>query len=207
MKVSIFVSFGIGACVGGSLVYIFLKEKIRAEVERGNTELLDAMQKSMEDRYEARYNKKEETKEEKVENRPDTHPTSSIKKMERPKESTVTYNHIEKRASDILDEYRDCPFDTEEVTPIIKTEGPGPYMMAYDDMMEADKGYDLVVCHYYAADDDCLVTDDFGDPLSDPLHDIGWENLQYLRNVDKDVIYVRNDALSTDYEIYLSTVE
>lgn len=207
MKVSHIVAFAAGACVGGSAVYIFLREKIKASVEKGNRELLDAIQQSMEDRYAAMYTRKEEEdKEKKDESRPDTRPKTSIQKPT-PGVSAVktSYSKIMTEAKDILKEYEEEPEWNEEKPKPKMEVSTGPYMMCYEDMMEQDKGYDLIKCHFYADDEDGIVTDDYGTPIEDAVNAIGWDNLKYLRDVDRDMIYVRNDGLNVDYELYLST--
>lgn len=204
MKIEKLVMFASGVLVGGSLAYIFLREKIRREVEKGNTELLDAIQQSMEDRYSAMYARKEEEKEKKEEEkeRPDTKPKSSIQKPSG-NAPVVTYNKLKEQAEDILSEYN-TPF-TDEVPKKEPVKGDGPYMMCYEDMMEQDVGYNTLVCHYYPDNEDFLVTDDHGYPIEDAKSVIGIDNLIYLRDEDKDVIYVRNDYTSVDYEVFLNS--
>ena len=196
-----------GAMTGAGAAYIFLKEKIKRELEESNRELLDAIQESMEERYRQKYEKKDEKKEE-VESRPDTHPKSSIVKPDPAEKERVLYE----KASKIIVENgynktdpADNEFPTEEPPKHEKRVG-GPYIVTEEEVYDADCGYDCKVVHYDSEND--IVTDDFGYELEDVDQEVGWENLYILRDqyADEGVIYIRNDSLELDYEVYLGIV-
>lgn len=196
-----------GAMTGAGAAYIFLKEKIKKELEESNRELLDAIQESMEERYRQKYEKKDEKKEE-VESRPDTHPKSSIVKPDPAEKERVLYE----KASKIIVENgynktdpADNEFPTEEPPKHEKRIG-GPYIVTEEEVYDADCGYDCKVVRYDSENN--IVTDDFGYELEDVDQEVGWENLYLLRDqyADEGVIYIRNDGLELDYEVYLGIV-
>lgn len=194
-----------GAMVGAGAAYIFCKEKIKKELEASNTELLDAIQESMEERYRQKYEKKDEKKEEEVESRPDTHPKSSIVKPNPEDRERVLYEKASKIIVENGYDPADKEFPTEEPPKHEKRTG-GPYIVTEEEVYDADCGYDCKVLHYDP--ENVIVTDDFGYELEDVDQEVGWDNLHILRDqyADEGVIYIRNDGLELDYEVYLGIV-
>ena len=74
-----------------------------------------------------------------------------------------------------------------------------PYVITPDEFGEIDE-YEKVSLKYYS--DGCL-TDDQDDIIEDVDEVIGYESLNHFGEFEEDSVFVRNDALKTDYEILL----
>lgn len=195
-----------GAMTGAGAAYFFLKEKIKKELEESNRELLDAIQESMEERYRQKYEKKDEKKEEvDDESRPDTHPKSSIVKPEGERTRTLYEKANKIKTENNYVDPAENEFPTEEKPPHEKQ--IGPYIVTAEEVYDEDCGYDCKVCHYDPHE--CIVTDDFGYEIEDVDQELGWDNLYYLKDhcADEGVIYIRNDGLELDYEVYLGIAD
>lgn len=79
------------------------------------------------------------------------------------------------------------------------TEKKLPYVIDVEDFASPEPAYEKITIRYYM-DDDVLV-DGLSHEIMDPNVTVGEENLAFLRTVDDDVIYVRNDFKGYDYEI------
>lgn len=71
-----------------------------------------------------------------------------------------------------------------------------PYVISPDEFDEI--GYNTVSLTYYA---DGVLTDERNDPIEDVDEIIGEDSLNHFGEYEDDSVFVRNDALRTDYEI------
>lgn len=71
-----------------------------------------------------------------------------------------------------------------------------PYVISPDEFDEI--GYNTVSLTYYA---DGVLTDECNDPIEDVDETIGEDSLNHYGEYEDDSVFVRNDALRTDYEI------
>lgn len=71
-----------------------------------------------------------------------------------------------------------------------------PYVISPDEFDEI--GYNTVSLTYYA---DGVLTDECNDPIEDVDEIIGEDSLNHFGEYEDDSVFVRNDALRTDYEI------
>lgn len=83
-----------------------------------------------------------------------------------------------------------------EVKPVNKNE-IRPYVISPDEFDELD-GYEAISLKYYA---DGVVTDDYDEPVEDVDAIIGSDSLTRFGEYEDDSVFVRNEALKTDYEI------
>lgn len=73
-----------------------------------------------------------------------------------------------------------------------------PYVISPDEFGEKD--YTMVTLTYY---NDRVLADRFDEVIDDPTELVGPEALESFGEYEDDAVYVRNDALKTDYEILL----
>jgi len=76
-----------------------------------------------------------------------------------------------------------------------------PYIITHDEYFEADKEYDTIQLTYFEQDDTVVGEND--QPVDDVDSQIGEDHLVRFGHGSKDrnVVYVRNDTLQTDYEV------
>lgn len=76
-----------------------------------------------------------------------------------------------------------------------------PYIISFDEYMEAATGFDQLSITYYEGDD--TLTDSEDKPVDDIDRLVGPEALSRFGHgaMDKNVVYVRNEMLEIDYEI------
>lgn len=81
----------------------------------------------------------------------------------------------------------------------IATRSPGrPYVIHRDEFWNEEKGYDQSTLNYYAGDD--IMTDSDDTPIYNYQNTVG-ELLFGLGSGDKNVFFVRNEKLKSEYEI------
>ena len=73
-----------------------------------------------------------------------------------------------------------------------------PYVISPDEFGDSD--YEIISLTYYA---DKVLTDETGDIVDDVEDLVGYDSLNHFGEYEEDSVFVRNDALSTDYEILL----
>lgn len=73
-----------------------------------------------------------------------------------------------------------------------------PYVISPDEFGDSD--YEIISLTYYA---DKVLTDETGDIVDDVEALVGYDSLNHFGEYEEDSVFVRNDALSTDYEILL----
>lgn len=105
------------------------------------------------------------------------------------KDDVVQYNKIVKNYSseDIKEEKEeDLAMDIEK-----------PYEITVDEYGEMDD-YEVNSLYYY---EDKVLTDQYGNVIDDVNEIVGEENLKKFDDETVDCIYIRNDALMSDYEV------
>ena len=75
-----------------------------------------------------------------------------------------------------------------------------PYVISPDEFGDSD--YEIISLTYYA---DKVLTDETGDIVDDVEDLVGYDLLNFFGEYEEDSVFVRNDALSTDYEILLDS--
>jgi hypothetical protein len=82
-----------------------------------------------------------------------------------------------------------------------------PYIITHDEFMENENGFTQGTMTYYNGDD--ILTDDKDVPVPDIENIVGSEALTRFGygSRDRNVVYVRNEKLETDFEITLSQGE
>lgn len=182
-----------GALIGSTLTYLFIKDKYEKIAE-------DEIQ-SVKDEYSKTYEAKKkisELKEAKSE--------LADKLFVSYKQATNEYNHpneavrynifknereIEENVEDDVEEYGDHP-----------TEGIAeePYTISPDLFVNDKKYFDKITLEYYEGND-MLVEEMTNEPV-DIDYAIGRESLRMFGEFEKDLVYVRNERIATDYEVY-----
>ena len=76
-----------------------------------------------------------------------------------------------------------------------------PYVISPDEFAELDD-YQTVSLNYYA---DGVVADDIDEVVENVGGLIGWDSLNHFGEYEDYSVFVRNDALKTDFEILLDT--
>ena len=130
---------------------------------------------------------------------------SSDKNEEEPKEEEKIIPKLSEKPS--LAEYAKL-LNKEGYTDYSKKEEKGgsimdgePYVITPDDFGDVP-GYDTESLVYYA---DGVVTDTFSNVIDNVDDIIGEDSLTHFGEYEDDSVFVRNDALKTDYEILLDT--
>lgn len=76
-----------------------------------------------------------------------------------------------------------------------------PYVISPDEFAELDD-YQTISLNYYA---DGVVADDIDEVVENVGSLIGWDSLNHFGEYEDYSVFVRNDALKTDFEILLDT--
>lgn len=92
-------------------------------------------------------------------------------------------------------------------TEVAKRDPELPYVITHDEFMENENGWTQTTLTYYNGDD--VLTDDQDMPIPDIEAIVDSENLTKFGygSRDKNVVYVRNEKIETDFEITLSQGE
>lgn len=116
------------------------------------------------------------------------------------------YNLFSKppRAIDIhngIDEGEDLEVYTEEDDPGGPREGVAdkPYTISQDDFVNGERYFDKITLNYY--DDKALIEEISGEIVDDIDAAVGWDSLTKFGEYEEDVVFVRNERTSTDYEV------
>lgn len=90
---------------------------------------------------------------------------------------------------------------------LLKRNADEPYVITHDEFMENENGWEQPNLTYYNGDD--ILTDDQDIPIPDIEGIVGSENLSKFGygSRDRNVVYVRNEKLESDYAIALSMGE
>lgn len=95
-------------------------------------------------------------------------------------------------------------------TKLAEKEGPSdekskPYHISIDDFTENKPYYKQVTVTYFPKEQ--LLVDDISGEFEDVESTVGKDNMSLFLETDEDVIYIRNDNLSIDYEVVKSNAE
>lgn len=75
-----------------------------------------------------------------------------------------------------------------------------PYILSHDEFFENEKDYSQNSLTYFEGDD--VLTDEQDTPIRDVHGTIGADNLRFgYGSKDKNIVYIRNDRLSADFEV------
>ncbi len=90
---------------------------------------------------------------------------------------------------------------------VAKRDPDEPYVITHDEFMENENGWSQATLTYYNGDD--VLTDDKDIPIPDIEALVDSENLTKFGygSRDRNVVYVRNEKIETDFEITLSQGE
>lgn len=81
------------------------------------------------------------------------------------------------------------------------TEKQKPYFITEDDYTDSEPGYDKLSCTYYVPDR--VLVDDLSREVVE-VDTVGEENLDFLARSTNEIVYVRNDNISCDFEVMRS---
>lgn len=116
------------------------------------------------------------------------------------------YNLFSKppRAIDIhngIDEGEDLRVYTDEDDPGSPREdlAEKPYTISQDDFVNGERYFDKITLNYY--DDKTLIEEISGEIIDDIDAAVGWDSLTKFGEYEEDVVFVRNERTSTDYEV------
>lgn len=104
--------------------------------------------------------------------------------------------------SEMRNVFLDPSFDYEEEVKL-RTEDK-PYIITHDEYFAAEKDYDTSSLTYYEQDD--TLADEQDKPIREVDEIIGTDHLVRFGTAsgDRNIVYVRNDRLETDYEVVKS---
>ena len=178
---NLFIFIG-GALIGSSITYLVVKNKY--------DKIIDEEIASVKETYEDVYGERMKTAKLVDETNKAEHPREKNKRAY--EELVRAYKNDEVTENEDSDEQEG---DEDEMTDMV-----APYVITPDEF--GDTGYETICLTLYA---DGVITDDFGDMMSDDDIDtlIGRDCLTHMgENIeDPDVLYVRNENEEADYEI------
>lgn len=180
-KVYIGIAFAIGAVSGSLASWFLLKKKYELIAQKE----IDSV-KEVYSRYMGE--KKDEKDETETQEKTDE---------EKPSEQEMAVREVEEEITRLgYRDYSDItrPKSKKEVR---KMSGYKPSVITPEEFGDVD-GYDTLTLTYYA---DGVLTDDADYPVEDIDDMVGYESLNHFGEYEDDAVYVRNDALRTDYEI------
>ena len=179
------IFFASGGLIGAFLMYFIINEKYKNESEESVQAVRDYYKRKAEEMQ-------EETKQ------------KVLKYCEN--DEAVVEEMV--KTSGILDSiYSDCT-DEEIIDEAPSEPVDAPILISEDTYVDTKPAYTKELLHYYFGDD--VLTDEDFDPLINPEDLVGCDVRQYFLNIvdgkadyltDNDAIYIRNDALSRDFEI------
>lgn len=171
-----------GALIGSSVTYLIVKNKYES--------IIDEEIESVKETYEEVYGEKVKTATLVDETSDMPHPRE---KNQRAYEELI--KQYGNKSNEDESEEDDEEGDEDEMNDMVE-----PYVITPDEF--GDTGYETVCLTLYA---DGVITDDFGDMMSDDDIDtlIGRDSLKHMGEnpEDPDVLYVRNENEEVDYEI------
>lgn len=97
------------------------------------------------------------------------------------------------------DKIRECNYNATSETPEEVESHPAPYVISPEEFGEKS-GYDQVSLTYYA---DLVLADENDEVVENADEIVGMAALDSFGQYEDDSVFVRNDALSCDYEILL----
>ena len=93
---------------------------------------------------------------------------------------------------------------------LAEKEGPSdektkPHRISIDDFTDNGPYYQQVTVTYFPKEQ--LLVDDISGEFEDVESTVGKDNMELFRELDEDVMYIRNDNVSIDYEVVKSNAE
>lgn len=111
----------------------------------------------------------------------------------------VNYANIAKQEkNDISDKENEVETNVENFTPSKRVKDEEPYLISVDQFASERDDFRKVSCTFYT--EDCVLCETSHNEKIEIKH-VGQENIDMLLNSDIDIMYVRNEYLSIDYEI------
>lgn len=125
--------------------------------------------------------------------------------VEKPKTKTE-YHRISKRPKPTLKEERELaeneyPKEEYDFSVNDGSDWPEPYNISEDEYHGDHDWYDKRELTYYVEDDTLLGEEE--EILPDVLDRVGAETYQMMIEAEKDLVYARDESISTDYEIQI----
>lgn len=181
-----------GVFIGGAITYKILKDK--------SEEMIDEEVEAMRAYYEAKYNPpKEEETEEKQE------AGDNVVKLNHRKvigdKKKINYNQYSKHLGSLTRDDGGEDEDTEdgEEDPNDITTRDEPYIISKEEFEETADHFDKITLTYYSVDDVLAENDE---PINDIMSMVGDALTSFgVKSGDKDVVYIRNENVATDFEV------
>lgn len=184
-----------GTVIGSAVTYFVVKNKYEKIVDEEIQSVKDEYAKS----YEAKKTVEvlNETKTKILENVMNKASMVGVGPYEKRTEPPVNYNIFSKQPPEI--EETD---DSEEEYEEHPSEGiaDAPYTISPRLFVEDKKYFDKITLEYYEGND-MLIEEISNEPV-DIDYAIGRDSLRMFGEFEKDLVYVRNERISTDYEVY-----
>lgn len=197
-KLAYAVSFLVGAAVGAAASYYFAKNKFESEKDS----FYETEVKPARDEY------LQKTKKLIEENR-----VTKEKILDTYDQITENLGYVTDKAVDKVQEIKDGVTTATDsliqdvkdnvIAPLLNKE-PNAYFISGDDYADNENGYSKVPMTYYL--NGIMVYDNY-EPADDADELIGKENLDKLKRMienNSDMAWIRNDDISTDFEIQLA---
>lgn len=171
MNIKDFGIFLLGAGIGALVTYVLLKEKYE-----------DILEEEI-----------EAAKEDLTEHKPSPLTARKLAEANIERKNNILYRKLTKKYTPYEKIFTS---DVEE-----KVEGAvEPWVIALDEFTNDMRFYDKITIYYYNVDD--VLTNEEEEPLTNAFELIGDALLSFGdRSEDPDIVYVRNERLSTDYEV------
>lgn len=182
------LSFTVGAAAGSAVTYVLLKKKYEQLVQE---EIADVK---------ARFAEKLKARP-KMEAVDESDDKQMSIEFEEPSEENNEVDPEDKAAyENYADMYKAPPTGmTDKQKEVMKAMNSEPYVIPPEEFGEKDE-YDTVSLTYYA---DGVLTDEWDEVIEDIDEVVGEDSLSHFGEYEDDSVFVRNDALLTDYEILL----
>lgn len=177
--------FGLGVVVGSATTYFIIKKHYS-----------DIAQEEI-DSVKSVYKKKCENLDSVIKIRMDKEKSDlSDKLYKRFQDAQNEYLGEEEEIEEDIEEDPDYDENVERIFP--DEERTEPYIISPDQFVNENRYYDKITLYYYE-DTGQLLTDE--EDLTEIDVSIGADSLEHFGEYEKDVVYVRNDRLSIDYEV------
>jgi hypothetical protein len=179
------LSFTIGAATGSVVTYVVLKKKYEQLVQE---EIADVKARFSEKLKEKKTNDEADNEQMSIEFEESSESNDEVD----PEDQTAYENYANM--------YKAPPTGmTEKQKEVMKAMNSRPYVIPPEEFGEKDE-YDTLSLTYYA---DGVLTDEWDEVIEDIDEVVGEDSLTHFGEYEDDSVFVRNDALLTDYEILL----
>lgn len=187
-----------GVVVGSAATFLLLRNKVNREIDDRVNDILEKEREAASKNKEKVDDLKERSARIAKENnqrKADLITSSNISSENGYNSGAVSYNLFSKppKAKDIhngIDEGEDLE---------VKNEGTKPYTITPDEFVGEKLSYDKITLEYY--EDGILCNALSEEIIEDINRAIGLESLNKFGEYEEDVVYVRNERISTDYEV------